>query len=69
VLDSVRPLVGIGGSGDQLQILDELPDRAAKLMAEDKAGKRATLPLPILRESLETNVLGEDDAAELTGVR
>jgi hypothetical protein len=69
VLDSVRPLVGIGTPCDQLQILDELPDRAAELMAEDKAGKRATLPLPILRERLETNVSGEDDASELTGVR
>jgi hypothetical protein len=37
-------------------------------MAEDEAGKWATLPLPIFREGLETNVLGEDDAAKLLGM-
>jgi hypothetical protein len=49
--------------------VNELSDRAAELMAEDQAGERATLPLPLLRESLEPNVLSEDDATEVKAVR
>ena len=68
VLDGVHPLLSIGRRGNQVQILDELANRAAELMAEHEPSERATLSLPIFRECLETNVLGEDDAPELVGV-
>jgi hypothetical protein len=68
VLHRVRPLLRIGGPGNQFQVPDELPNRAAELVAEDEAGERAALSLPILRERFEANVLGEDDAAKLVGL-
>ena len=37
-------------------------------MAEHEPGEWSTLSLPVFRECLETNVLGEDDAPELVGV-
>jgi len=68
ILYGVHPLLEIGRPGDQFQILDELPDRAPELMTEEEAGERPPLPLPLFRERLEPNVLGENEATEFVGM-
>ncbi len=62
-LDDIEPFGRLGCGGDELQILNELPNRSAKLVAEQQAGKLAAPALPLFGQCQEADVLCENQAA------
>lgn len=59
ISDNVFPFLRFRRPSDQFDILDILPNRAAKLMAEDKSDKRPPLTLPGFGKGFEPDVLSE----------
>ncbi len=66
VNDPTCPLLRISAEGYDFKIPDKVPNGHAKLVRENQAGKRPSLSLPPLREGLETNVLREHNATQVT---
>src|SRR5207248_11189763 len=65
VLHAIHPFVRLRCFGDEFQVGHELPYRRGKLASERKACKLKAFPLPLLRERLEPDVLGEDQSPNL----
>lgn len=58
------PIAQICGFGEEFKIANVLADGAMKLVAEDEPAEGKAFPLPVFRERLEADILGEEQASE-----
>jgi hypothetical protein len=65
----VNPFVWFASLCHEFQITDEFPNHRRALMAIDQARKYLLLPLPILCQGLESDVLRKEHAAKLRGTQ
>ena len=66
-LDAVREVFKNADAGQQLQIIDRLPDDDAKLVSVDNTAKRLSASLPPRRFGEQILVLAEEDSAKSRG--
>jgi hypothetical protein len=67
MFDHILPFLWIGGFGDEFQVAYVLPDCSAELMPESRPRECASVALPGLGQSLESDVLSEGYPAKASG--
>lgn len=65
MLHLVHPFRNFRGLSHQFQILHVLSDCRPKLVAKQLSGERPPIPLPVLGQRLEANVLSEYNTRQL----
>lgn len=61
----VAPVRYFGGFGDQFQVANVVPNRAAELMPKRQSCERFASLLPVFRQRFEADVLSEDETLQL----
>jgi hypothetical protein len=61
LLDPVKPIIGVRGARDKLQIADHFTEAYPSLMGEYQACESATGALPIFSQGTKSNILSNHD--------